>query len=608
MFRKFYRIVICFQVLFCSVLVGNPAFQLPDSLQKQIRDVVDTQKINLLNNYAQILYFKDFEHTKNILDSSIIWSKAIGYKKGQAVASKILGQVYYIKGEYELASKAYITSLNLYEKLKNKSGQADVYNEMGNMMRQHGDNNTAEKYLLKAMQLCTEVNDLKGLATSNNNLGIVFETKGVLDSAMMHYQKALSIYIMVNDSIGMGYSYDYIGVIHAYRNEFAQSVYNLKRGLAIRELLHDRQSMAYSYVNLGEASLARGNTKDASGFFQKSLTIAQEMSSSNLISYNYKKLSEIAAKENNFKEAYTLQQKYAVINDSLFNLKRNEQIAEIQTRYETEKKEKENVLLLKRNNEKELHISQQRVQLSVLTGIMIILVMSAGLFYNRNKLRQQQILNDEIKNQERIRLRAIIESQEEERQRIAAELHDGLGQVLSAARVNIAALVDETQRQPQIYQALELIDRSCKELREISHNMMPSLLVNSGLYAALIEMSNRINSTGILKMEVLEDGFIERVKSEIEINLYRIAQELITNILKYANATEVQIQFILEKEMLTMMMEDNGQGFDVKILQKAKGNGWYNIQSRTRLINGQIEIDSKVGNGTVVTLNVPLDN
>ena len=574
MFRKFCRIFICFQVLFCIVLAGNPSFQLPDSLQKQIRDVVDTQKINLLNNYAQILYFKDFEHTKNILDSSIVWSKAIGYNKGQAVACKILGQVYYLKGEYELASKAYITSLNLYEKLKNKSGQADVYNEMGNMMRQHGDNNTAEKYLLKAMQLCTEVNDLKGLATSNNNLGIVFETKGVLDSAMMHYQKALSIYIMVSDSTGMGYSYDYIGVIHAYRNEFAQSVYNLKRGLAIRELLHDRQSMAYSYVNLGEASLASGNTKDASDFFQKSLTIAQEMSSSNLISYNYKKLSEIAAKENNFKEAYTLQQKYAVINDSLFNLKRNEQIAEIQTRYETEKKEKENVLLLKRNNEKELHISQQRVQLSVLTGIMIILVMSAGLFYNRNKLRQQQILNDEIKNQERIRLRAIIESQEEERQRIAAELHDGLGQVLSAARVNIAALVEETQRQPQIYQALELIDRSCKELREISHNMMPSLLVNSGLYAALIEMSNRINSTGILKIEVLEDGFIERVKSEIEINLYRIAQELITNILKYANATEVQIQFILEKEMLTMMMEDNGQGFDVKILQTAKGNGW----------------------------------
>lgn len=608
MFRKFYKNFICLQVLFCSVLVGKPSFQLPDSLQQQIRSATDTQKINLLNNYAQILYFKDFEHTKNILDSSIIWSKAIGYDKGQAVASKILGQVYYLKGDYELASKAYIISLTLYEKLKNKSGQADVYNEMGNLMRQHGDIKSAKKYLLKAMQLCTEVNDLKGLATSNNNLGIVFETEGILDSAMMHYQKALSIYIVVNDSTGMGYSYDYIGVIHAYRNEYVQSVYNLKKGLAIRELLHDRQSMAYSYVNLGEASLANGKTNDASDFFQKSLTIAQEMSTSNLISYNYKKLSEIAAKENNFKDAYTLQQKYSVINDSLFNLKRNEQIAEIQTRYESVKKEKENVLLLKNNNEKELHISQQRVQLIVLTGIMIILLMSAGLFYNRNKLRQQQILNEEIQNQERIRLRAIIESQESERQRIAAELHDGLGQVLSAARVNIAALVDETQRQPQINQALELIDRSCRELREISHNMMPSLLVNSGLNAALIEMAYRINSTGVLKIEVLEDGFLERVKSEIEINLYRIVQELITNILKYANATEVQIQFIFEKEMLTMMMEDNGQGFDINVLHTAKGNGWYNIQSRTRLINGQIEIDSKVGNGTVVTLNVPLGN
>lgn len=606
MLNKFYSCCTFLFFLFTNTIIGAPTFQLPVQLQEQLKTVNDTQKIKLINNYAQELYFKEFELSKVILDSTLSWSLKIHFFSGEANAKKILGQIHYLKGEYELAAKSYINSLSLYEKLNDKSGQADVYNEMAILKRKHDDVEGAEVYLLKALKLNIEIKNSKGLATTYNNLGIVYETYGKLDSAMVSYKKALAIYTNLNDSTGMGYSYDYIGLIHAYINEFDASLLNLKRALQIRENLHDKQSMAYSYVNLGEVSLATNKQNDAINYFNKCLDIAVEMKNSNLISYVYKKLSEIAAQKNNFKEAYNFQTKYTLLNDSLFNLKRTEQIADIQARYESEKKEKENVLLLKNNKEKELHISQQRVQLSILVGIMFALILTAGLFYNWNKLRQQQILNDEIQSQERLRLKSIIDSQEGERQRIAAELHDGLGQVLSAARINLASIDDKNLKDPKVDQVLELIDRSCRELREISHNMMPSSLINTGLVPAIRELALRLNSSELLQMEVVEDGITERIKHEIEINLYRIIQELITNIVKYANATEIQIQIIKENEVLTMMLEDNGVGFDKEILLSSTGNGWYNIQSRTRLLNGQIEIDSQIGNGTVVTLSIPV--
>jgi signal transduction histidine kinase len=217
-------------------------------------------------------------------------------------------------------------------------------------------------------------------------------------------------------------------------------------------------------------------------------------------------------------------------------------------------------------------------------------------------LNQQRILTEEIQKQEKLRLKAMIESQEAERQRIATELHDGLGQVLSAARVNLAA---SNQADSHLKTSLDLIDKSCTDLREISHNMMPSLLKKSGLPAALHEITDRINQSGKISVTIDHDDNFGRLSSEIEIQIFRIAQELINNILKYAEATEVQIQLIVEDSMFTMMIEDNGKGFDKEILNSTSGNGWYNIKSRLNLISGDVEIDTRPGSGTVVTIIVP---
>lgn len=578
----------------------------PDSVLRKLKSVPDTEKINMLNNYVSTIYNNEFVKSKIIADSTLSWSLKLNFKKGVARSEKMLSTILYFKGDYEGALAYSIKAAKIYEDMGDKHGLVVAYNDLANMIRKHNEFDKAKKYLVQALAIARDEKDTEGIANSANNLGVVFDVMNKADSALYYYKIGLENYTMLNVLSGMGYSYNYIGVLYAETQKYDLAIEYLQKSIAIREKLGESQAIAVTYENMGELSLAKKDNLTAKGYFQKSLAIAQKLGFSDLISYIYKMLADVEAGENNFKSAFDYQHKYETLNDSLFNIKSNAQIADMQVRYETEKKEKENAILLQTNKEKELRISKQRVQLAVMTGILLISILSGFLFYSRNKLRQQQLLNEEINRQEKLRLRAVITSQEKERQRIAAELHDGLGQVLSAARLNLASVDPDHEETPQLKKALDLIDRSCKELREISHDMMPSMLVKAGLIPAVQELISNVNQSGNLHIGLDAEQMEQRLDTEVELNLFRVLQELLTNIIKYAHSTEVQIQFIREEKTLTMMVEDNGVGFDTDVLNSSAGNGWYNIQSRLRLIGGQYEIDSRKDSGTVVTVDVPL--
>ena len=272
----------------------------------------------------------------------------------------------------------------------------------------------------------------------------------------------------------------------------------------------------------------------------------------------------------------------------------------MQAKYETAEKEKQNAELLRDNQIKELNLTQKNNQLLMLSAVLVLGALGALLFMNRQKLRRQQQLHDEIQHQQKLRLKAIIESQETERKRIAAELHDGLGQSLAAVRMRLS-------KEHTSEETVEMLDKSCVELREISHNMMPSNLMRSGLTVALKEMAGRINRTGQLKVTVDGEEDLPSLEVNAEVHLFRIVQELLNNIIKYAEATSSSVQLMADGKHYTLMIEDNGRGFDKSSLQKSSGNGWYNIQSRLSMLNGSVEIDTAPGRGTVVTIEVPIN-
>ncbi|MFN3849268.1 MAG: sensor histidine kinase [Spirosomataceae bacterium] len=212
----------------------------------------------------------------------------------------------------------------------------------------------------------------------------------------------------------------------------------------------------------------------------------------------------------------------------------------------------------------------------------------------------------EQSHQQQLRTEAVLEAEERERVRIARDLHDGVGQMIAAARMGLGRFSSKNKlSEPEINQTLDLLEDSIKEIREVSHNMMPGSLMKFGLPTALKQFVNKINNAGILKVDLQIIGLKERLDERIETMLYRVIQEVMNNIIRHSEATNVNIELIQHEDELVLLVEDNGKGFDTSVVEN-QGIGLKNITTRVKYLNGNVNFDSRIGKGTSVIVEVPL--
>ena len=208
-------------------------------------------------------------------------------------------------------------------------------------------------------------------------------------------------------------------------------------------------------------------------------------------------------------------------------------------------------------------------------------------------------------------MNAIVKGQEDERNRFAKDLHDGFGQMISSLMLNLKGL--ESLKSTNIEERSNIFKLSSTilsdmyvELKNICFNLMPQKLIAAGVGEALREFASRINQSGSLYLEVSFFDIDQRLEEVQEISLYRISQEWVNNIIKYSDATKIDLQITNNEEEITLVIEDNGIGFDKTLLENGSGNGWKNINSRANLIKGIVELDTTVGlKGTTFILNSP---
>jgi signal transduction histidine kinase len=225
-------------------------------------------------------------------------------------------------------------------------------------------------------------------------------------------------------------------------------------------------------------------------------------------------------------------------------------------------------------------------------------------------MRQQRKIQTEIIKQQDISTRAILQAEENERKRIAADLHDGVGQLMSAAKMNLSAfehdLPFKSDEQKSAYEkAIALVDESCREVRSISHQMMPNALLKSGLSSAIKEFIDKIDSS-IIKINLHTEGLNERLDSNIETVCYRVIQECVNNVIKHSGANTLEISLIKDEDGISATIEDNGKGFNSKEVEKVEGIGLKNIRSRIQYLKGTVDFDSEPGKGTLVAIHVPV--
>jgi signal transduction histidine kinase len=221
------------------------------------------------------------------------------------------------------------------------------------------------------------------------------------------------------------------------------------------------------------------------------------------------------------------------------------------------------------------------------------------------ELQEQRILEME-RQQQLLAMQSVLQGQEEERSRLARDLHDGVGGLLSGIKLSLAGMKGNVYLPEQSAQSLSNVilqlDHSISELRRVSHNMMPEALIRYGLREALENYCANINISGAIKVQLQTYGMDQRLEQSVEIVLYRIVQELLNNVVRHARATQVLVQLIRKQDRFSLTVEDDGIGFDNQLANAGAGAGMANIRARAEYLGGTVDIHSAPGQGTSVNV------
>ncbi|SFD39953.1 sensor histidine kinase [Flavobacterium phragmitis] len=319
----------------------------------------------------------------------------------------------------------------------------------------------------------------------------------------------------------------------------------------------------------------------------------------------YKELSKVYNATKEYSKAYYYSNKYNVVNDSLNGDKLKNEIVELEAKYKKAESEKKISLLQSENEKAVLQVNNNRLNMMLFAVLSFLLFLTVLFLWSWNnyqkKLSYQKEVNhkqelDVLENEKKLSIsNALIQGEEIERKRIARDLHDGLGSMLSGLKMHLnIADRENKENSPNIN---EMLNDSIKELRNISQNLMPESLMKLGLEHALKDLcASHSTSETVIELQYLIKK--SSVPEHFKVMIFRIIQELLNNALKYAKATEILVSCSQNKDVYFITVEDNGIGFNIQHAEKREGMGLRNIKNRVAFLNGKLEIDSEIGKGT----------
>lgn len=555
--------------------------------------------LKLLENYQ----LKNFDSTIIIGNKALQIARSNTDSVTVAEIKRHMGVASYFKGDYDVAARNYIESISILEKNNKPAELAATYNELAKLYRKTRDLDRALQTYNKADELYRRIKDTAGISMILNESGVVFEYREDFAEALNRYRASLELAAKRGDSLGVSYSLSNIAGVYVIQQNYKAAELNLLRALKIRQELKDSFTIALTYSDLGVAMNSMGDYTKAISYLTQSNQLAEKMHYPELQSNNYNELSMVAQKQGDFQHAYQYFLKRSAIRDSLYALEKTKQIEELNTRYETAKREKE--------------IEQQqnriRFQNILFIGIAALILFSGLLILSkirRNKLRQEAALKTALMQQQELAIKAVMEAEENERERIAKDLHDGIGQMMSAAKMNLSAFESgaeftSEEQKKSFEKIISLVDESCREVRTVSHIMMPNALLKNNLAEGIREFVSKLNPEA-MKVDVYTEGLDERLDTGVETMLYRVVQECVNNTIKHSGATNLDISLIRDKDGISGTIEDNGKGFDIQDPRIKNGIGMRNITSRITYLKGSLDIDSSPGRGTLIALYIPL--
>lgn len=590
-----------------SMLCLKRALQIATKLDQKTKKI-STYKL-LFTNYYSI----------GKTDSAIVYfERMLELRQEEAKPEDLIsdlatmGQLYNETGSPNKAQELLIQALREAELLKDTFYLMSLSTEIGKVYATQKFWDKAIYYSQNGMELARDMGVTLVEAQNLKNLGFVLSKQGDIPGAIQKYEAALVLFEQLNHALNVADVQLELGNLLGPKDNYDQARELITKALSYLEGTGAEGRLLHANLVLGELEIRQGNPASAISILEGCLEKSKKMNNDNDRRASFRLLAQAEAAIGNYKTAYSYFQKFSLLNDTILTREAARVTEELALLYETEKKTKEIIEEKAKVDAAKADVRRTEDQRNLLIlGLIGALIATSLLFYlnTKNKQLNQQRIAILKKEQETHRLRAVLEGEEKERQRVAKELHDGLGAQLATIKMRINALENEVPfiKEEDSYQIAEvLIDEACRSVREISHNMMPHILEEHGLEHALHELCESVRLTHKIEVDFIPYGLDLDFDNTLQLTVYRIIQELLRNIIKHANAKEVIVQLTAEDNTLNLIVEDDGDGFNLQKIQAKKGIGLDNIFSRVGYLGGTVNIESSEGEGSTFFIDMPI--
>lgn len=515
-------------------------------------------------------------------------------KKVTGLMLRSMGAIYFLKGNYDSTAHYYDKAAQALGSINQQHVLADDYIKLAEVYAR-------QKSYDKAITLYNAAIDLAPKTGTRQTLMLALHGLGQLYEARQNYQEALTFY---RQSFDIGDSLDFVkkakeNTSEAYSHNFMGDVLgsmkqkniqapDILKTIETKKALNDTLALTINYFNLGQLYKSKRMYPQALDALQSCLQYATQINYTDMQNSAVNEIADLYGQMGDYKQSLFYLKKHAILSTA----KNSKTIDELQTKYEITQREDQ---LLKQQFE----ITKRNYWMIGIIVFVLLMLLIVFVFYKQAQLKQRNAA-----------MQAIIETEESERRRIAQDLHDSVSQTMSAAKINLTVIggelpfVSDDQRK-RFEKAINLVDYGFREVRTISHNMMPWALHKTGLAQVIKHFIENIENDTIA-INFYSKGFDAPFDDTIEIILYRVLQESVNNVMKHANASRLDISLIRDETNMSLTIEDNGLGFDAAKPEAYSGMGLNNLRSRINFLKGKVELDSQVGRGTLVSVYVPV--
>lgn len=539
---------------------------------------------------------------------------AFGMREEEVNALVLLAEVHRAQGEYGSALAELIEAEKLATTSNYAFGSCNVAINRGNLLSRQ-ERYPEARTAYRAARECAETGgfpEIEANALFNEAAILPFVHPDSASVGMTIFREALTKARKNGDRELEADVLGEIGRMHNAERAYAEAIREIRRSLLVRSALGDTLGSCSDLLFLSTSFIGAGSLDSALTAVDDAMTLAAQSGDREREAEALLQSAGILVSLGRHQEANARYRTYIGKHDELVEEANGEAMKVMEYRFETKKKED----TIRFQSEQ---IDSDRLKKRGMLAIAVLLLVVAGLALRNNQhmrrsAAQQRSLherevNDLLKQQEIRTLDAMLEGQETERTRIAKDLHDRLGSMLSAIKLQFSALESQVatlrkDQEQQYQQVFGMLDEAVGEVRRISYDLLKTSLSRFGLKGALEDLRATVDTPGKLAVELNLFGMDERLEQRVEVATYRIVQECIGNALKHAKASSLAIQLTRSLAMINIMVEDNGTGFDPALVKEGMGMG--NLRQRAAELGGVVRFDSRPGRGTTVNIDIPL--